>query len=172
MKNRKSYKTDIGRIEIVSENGSILFVSINEELNIDEKNLPYEQTKEEVIDNEDDVCNEAFRQIVEYIEGKRKKFDFPICFKGTDFQNLVWNELLKVPYGETRTYKDIAISIGNENASRAVGGAVNKNPLLIIIPCHRIIGSGGRLVGYRGGILLKERLLDIERGFRVVKSEW
>ena len=83
--------------------------------------------------------------------------------KGTEFQKKVWNELLKIPYGQTKSYKDIAIAIENERASRAVGMANNKNPIPIIIPCHRVIGSTGKLVGYAGGVNVKEKLLNIEK---------
>jgi len=103
------------------------------------------------------------KQLCEYFEGKRKSFDIPICFSGTEFQNKVWKELLNIPYGKTRSYKDIAKEVGNEKASRAVGGANNKNPIWIIVPCHRVIGKNGELVGYGGGLKLKEFLLSIEK---------
>jgi len=102
-------------------------------------------------------------QLCEYFKGKRKSFDIPICFSGTEFQNKVWKELLNIPYGKTRSYKDIAKEVGNEKASRAVGGANNKNPIWIIVPCHRVIGKNGELVGYGGGLKLKEFLLSIEK---------
>ena len=102
-------------------------------------------------------------ELVEYFAGKREKFDIPIFLNGTDFQNKVWNELLNIPFGETRSYIDIAKAIGNEKASRAVGNANNKNPIWIIVPCHRVIGKNGKLVGYGGGIKLKEKLLETEK---------
>ena len=98
----------------------------------------------------------------EYLEGKRKEFDIEINPKGTDFQKMVWKELLKIPYGETRSYKDIAARVNNPKGSRAVGMANNKNPIPIIIPCHRVIGSNGNLTGYAGGVNIKEKLLRIE----------
>ncbi|MBE6050453.1 MAG: methylated-DNA--[protein]-cysteine S-methyltransferase [Clostridium sp.] len=102
------------------------------------------------------------KQISEYLEGNRKEFDFPIYLEGTEFQKKVWDTLRKIPYGETRSYKDIAIMVGNEKASRAVGGANNKNPIIIAVPCHRVIGKNGKLVGFGCGIDVKEKLLDIE----------
>ncbi len=108
------------------------------------------------------LINNAFNQIEEYLEGKRKEFDIKINPKGTDFQKMVWKELLKIPYGETRSYKDIAAGVNNPEGSRAVGMANNKNPIPIIIPCHRVIGSNGNLTGYAGGVNIKEKLLRIE----------
>ena len=109
------------------------------------------------------MIKECFKQLKEYFEGSRREFDLPIEMNGTQFQKKVWKELLKIPYGETRSYKDIAISIGNEKACRAIGMANNKNHIPIIIPCHRVIGSNGKLVGYAGGIDIKEKLLNIEK---------
>ena len=104
---------------------------------------------------------EAQKQISDYLKGKREAFDLPIKFKGTEFQNKVWKELLKIPYGKTMTYKELAIKIGNVNATRAVGGAVGKNPLAIIIPCHRILATNG-IGGFSGGLKIKKLLLSVE----------
>lgn len=101
-------------------------------------------------------------QLHEYFKGERLSFDLPLVFKGTDFQKGVWEALRQIPYGETRTYKDIAESIGSPKAVRAVGNANNKNPLSIIVPCHRVIGSSGSLVGYGGGLDKKQYLLELE----------
>ena len=90
------------------------------------------------------------------------EFDLPLLKDGTDFQISVWNELLKIPYGETRSYKDIAVAINNEKAVRAVGMANNRNKISIFIPCHRVIGSNKKLVGYGGGLEIKEFLLNLE----------
>lgn len=109
------------------------------------------------------LSDKVFKQIIEYFEGKRKVFDFPYELKGTDFQIKVWNALRAIPYGETRSYKDIAIAIGSPKSCRAVGGANNKNPILIAIPCHRVIGASGKLVGFAGGIEMKEALLTLEK---------
>lgn len=105
----------------------------------------------------------AHKQLQEYFKGKRKKFDLKLNISGTDFQKLVWNELLKIPYGETKTYQDIAIGINNPKAMRAVGGANNKNKIPIIIPCHRVIGKNGSLVGFDSGLKIKKQLLNLEK---------
>ena len=110
-----------------------------------------------------DFSNEVFRQIREYINGARTDFDINYRLSGTEFQLSVWRELLKIPYGETRTYREIAAAVGNSKAARAVGRSINKNPLHIIIPCHRVIGTDGSLTGYAGGLGIKEKLLDTER---------
>lgn len=110
-----------------------------------------------------DFSNEVFRQIREYINGARTDFDINYRLSGTEFQLSVWRELLKIPYGETRTYREIAAAVGNSKAARAVGTSLNKNPLHIIIPCHRVIGTDGSLTGYAGGLGIKEKLLDTER---------
>lgn len=102
------------------------------------------------------------QQLEEYFSGQRKSFSIPLDLYGTSFQKMVWNELLKIPYGETRSYKDIALALNAAKAVRAVGCANNKNPLSIFIPCHRVIGSNGALVGYGGGLELKEYLLQLE----------
>lgn len=103
-----------------------------------------------------------FTELKEYFNGERKKFTVSLDFEGTEFQNKVWNELLKIPYGKLKTYKEIATKIGNENAMRAVGRANSTNHIPIIIPCHRVIASNGTLGGYSGGISLKEKLLELE----------
>lgn len=116
----------------------------------------------DVVLEESPLIKKAYVQLKEYMEGKRTTFDLTLNLKGTEFQKKVWIELTKIPYGETRSYKDIATAIGNENASRAVGMANNKNPIPIIIPCHRVVGSNKNLVGYGGGLYIKEKLLNIE----------
>lgn len=101
-------------------------------------------------------------ELVEYFEGKRKHFTFPFDIEGTTFQMDVWNALLEIPYGQTKCYSDIANRIGNPKAVRAVGTAIGKNPLSIIIPCHRVLGKNGTLTGYSGGLDVKELLLQHE----------
>ncbi|MCL2108153.1 MAG: methylated-DNA--[protein]-cysteine S-methyltransferase [Oscillospiraceae bacterium] len=113
------------------------------------------------------LTDKAAGQLQEYFSGKRREFDLPLSphnSKSTAFQRAVWGALLSVPYGETASYKAIAEKVGSPKASRAVGMANNKNPIWIIIPCHRIIGADGGLVGYGGGLDMKKRLLDLERG--------
>jgi methylated-DNA-[protein]-cysteine S-methyltransferase len=109
------------------------------------------------------VLNQAAQQIKDYFDGKSVTFNLPLNPTGTPFQRAVWQALTEIPYGETRSYQDIAIAIGNPKAVRAVGGAVNKNPIMIVIPCHRVIGKDGSLVGFYGGLELKQRLLDLEK---------
>ena len=106
---------------------------------------------------------EAKRQLTEYFSGKRKNFDLPLAPKGTPFQQKVWTALQTIPYGETRSYQQIAEQIGSPKACRAVGLANNKNPIILAIPCHRVIGADGQLVGYAGGIWIKEKLLALEQ---------
>ena len=108
------------------------------------------------------IAEKAIKQLDEYFNGKRKAFDLPLSIEGTNFQKTVWEELLKIPYGETLSYKDIAVRIGNPKAARAIGGANNKNRIPIIIPCHRVIGKNGALVGYSNGPEIKEFLLNLE----------
>jgi methylated-DNA-[protein]-cysteine S-methyltransferase len=108
------------------------------------------------------LLKRAEKQLAEYFSGKRQAFDLALDLRGTDFQIAVWNELAKIPYGETRTYGEIAKAVGNTLASRAVGMANNRNPIAIIIPCHRVIGASGDLVGYGGGLPIKAALLELE----------
>lgn len=145
------YESKFGPIEIRYKEDKVTFikkVSIKE--GIREKQVPSKLT------------DEAIKQLEEYIKGTRKQFNIPYTLIGTEFQVKVWNALKEIPYGETRTYKDIAIQIGNPKASRAVGMANNKNPITILVPCHRVIGANGKLVGYAGGLEMKEELLNIE----------
>jgi O-6-methylguanine DNA methyltransferase len=101
-------------------------------------------------------------QLEEYFAGKRREFTFPLDLRGTDFQRACWRALLAIPYGETRTYADIARAVGKPNAFRAVGMANNRNPIAIIVPCHRVIASDGTLCGYGGGLEVKRKLLELE----------
>jgi len=105
----------------------------------------------------------AKKQFAEYFTGRRQQFDLSIQPVGTDFQQRVWEELQKIPYGQTRSYGQIASKIGKPKAARAVGQAVNRNPLPLVIPCHRVIGSSGQLVGFAPGIELKNKLLELEK---------
>lgn len=107
----------------------------------------------------------VFQQIMEYWNGQRRTFDFPCILDGTEFQQKVWRALRAIPYGETRTYGEIAAEIGHPKACRAVGMANHKNPILIAVPCHRVIGANGKLVGYGSGLDMKEALLQREKTF-------
>lgn len=109
------------------------------------------------------ILLETQKQLTEYFAGKRQQFDVPLDFEGTEFQKKVWQALLSIPFGETRSYRDIAEQIGNVKAVRAVGAANGKNPISIIAPCHRVIGMNGKLVGFAGGLGNKDILLKIEQ---------
>lgn len=111
------------------------------------------------------ILQETQKQLAEYFSGKRKVFELPLCPKGTDFQKSVWDEVYKVPFGETASYLAISKQLGNPDAIRAVGTSNGRNPIPIIIPCHRIIGSDGSLTGYAGGLARKKWLLDHEAKF-------
>lgn len=145
------YNTPVGRIRI-EDNGeavtSVTFVEGDERIPVNR--------------NESPLIREAFYQLDEYFKGKRKSFNLPLCPKGTNFQRRVWQALLKIPYGTVCSYKDIAEEVGNCKAYRAVGGASGKNPIPIIIPCHRVVGNKGNLVGYEGGLEIKRFLLELE----------
>ena len=115
---------------------------------------------------ESETIKKTARQLEEYFAGERREFDLPLAFTGTEFQNLVWEALMLIPYGETRTYGWIAAQIGNPKGARAVGMANNRNPIVVICPCHRVIGKSGGLVGYGGGLPVKKYLLDLESARR------
>jgi methylated-DNA-[protein]-cysteine S-methyltransferase len=108
------------------------------------------------------VLREASRQLAEYFRGKRMTFDLPLRLRGTGFQQRVWQQLRSIPYGQTRSYGQLASAIGNGSASRAVGLANSKNPLSIIVPCHRVLGASGSLTGFAGGLDSKAKLLELE----------
>lgn len=132
---------------------------------IERNNKIYAITTEDIYDyleEETDLIKKAAKQLKEYYDGLRRDFDLPLDLQGTPFQLKVWNELLKIPYGQTRTYKQIAQAIGSPKAYRAVGNANNQNRIMVVVPCHRVIGSNGQMVGYAGGIEMKEMLLAIE----------
>jgi methylated-DNA-[protein]-cysteine S-methyltransferase len=110
------------------------------------------------------LLEKTAQQLAEYFAGERREFSLPLAPKGTDFQRRVWQALLTIPYGETRTYGELAALVGNPRACRAVGGANHRNPISILIPCHRVVGTKGALTGYAGGLAVKEFLLKLEAG--------
>lgn len=144
-----TYKTvELGSVTFVEEDGALLAISTHLSC--------------QGICQETASIKEAHLQLTEYLKGERKTFDLPLNPQGTDFQKRVWKALCEIPYGETRSYKQIAEAIGNPKAVRAVGMANNRNPLLIAVPCHRVIGSDGKLVGYAAGLDKKAFLLRLE----------
>ncbi|NHJ87822.1 MAG: methylated-DNA--[protein]-cysteine S-methyltransferase [Asgard group archaeon] len=143
------YLSPIGLLEIICTNSGIISCNF-----VDSKKLP---------DSQLPLMSKTLQQLDEYFTSRRKKFDLELNLFGTDFQKKVWNALLEIPFGEVITYKDLAKKIGNEKAVRAVGNANGKNPISVIVPCHRVIGSNGSLVGYGGGLKRKKWLLDFEK---------
>ena len=124
----------------------------------------FNETKsDEAVVRETALLREAARQLEQYFNGKRKHFELPLALEGTAFQLKVWRALQEIPYGETRSYAQIAQAAGNGKAARAVGMANNRNPIAIIVPCHRVIGADGKLVGYGGGLDKKMYLLELEK---------
>lgn len=146
-------QTTIGRVAVAESGGAITNLCFGMDT------LPQQA---EI--GETELIKEAFRQIDAYLAGKLRLFSVPVALSGTPFMQRVWKILCSIPYGTTLTYRDIAVAMGNPLAARAVGMANNRNPVPIFIPCHRVIGSNGALVGYRGGLGLKKRLLELERG--------
>ena len=117
----------------------------------------------EFVEKDNSILAQARRELDEYLNGERKEFDIPLLIVGSDFQKSIWNALIKVPYGTTSTYLALAKEINNEKAVRAIANANGANAIGIIIPCHRIIGNDGKLVGYGGGLPVKKRLLELEK---------
>lgn len=150
MKYVKDTNTKIGNIAIIEEDGKIMAIKINKKIEGD------------MVQIETPLLKETEKQLLEYLEGKRKIFTVPLNPKGTKFMKEVWTALQEIPYGEVRTYGQIAKKIGNPKAARAVGMANHRNPIPIIIPCHRVIGSNNKLVGYALGMEMKKFLLNLE----------
>lgn len=143
----------IGKVTILANDESVIAIRLGEP-DIDLKDATVRETP---------LIRQACTELREYFAGKRKDFTFSCLQPGTPFQQQVWAALRDIPYGETRSYKQIAQAIGKPGAARAVGMANNRNRLPIVIPCHRVIGSDGKLVGYAGGIAIKETLLKLEQ---------
>lgn len=144
------YHSPIGTLEIITTEDALLSAIFVEEI------------KE--VTEQPEILREAIKQFDEYFKGTRKEFDLKCEMVGTEFQKSVWKALTEIPYGETWSYKQQAIAIGNEKATRAVGGANSKNLISIIIPCHRVVGSNKSLTGYAGGLDKKKWLLEHESG--------
>lgn len=152
MNNIFFYDTQYGKLAISDNGTEIIGIMIDE--TFDSIGMKLWETE---------LIRKAYVQIMEYFEGKRKVFEFPIEFCGTEFQNSVWKSLMNIPYGETRSYKEVAETIGKQNAFRAVGNAVGNNPILLVIPCHRVIRSDGKQGGFSAGVGLKKVLIELER---------
>lgn len=146
-------RTPVGTLMIEEEDGAITALQIDGDAEDKAEEFPASA-----------LLQETKRQLEEYFAGTRKQFDLPLRPKGTEFQKKIWNILRQIPYGETRSYGEVAALAGNPKASRAVGGANHKNPIMIIIPCHRVIGADGNLVGFGGGLDVKRYLLSLEKG--------
>ena len=146
------FDTPVGAIGLEEENGAIVRLL-----------LPGAPAPR-IACHETPLLTEGKRQLLEYLAGVRRVFDLPLAPKGTEFYRSVWRALEEIPYGETRSYRDIAQAVGRPKAVRAVGQANHNNPIPVIIPCHRVVGANGSLTGYGGGLDLKERLLRLEAG--------
>jgi methylated-DNA-[protein]-cysteine S-methyltransferase len=158
MKKVNFYDTEIGTIGIGENNGVItdIFFEGNDQ--------PADRAEMEIL--ETPLIREAWIQLSKYLRGKLKVFNLPLVPKGTAFQKAAWDALLTIPYGETRSYGQMAAQVGNPKACRAIGMANNRNPIAIVIPCHRVIGANGKLVGYGGGLNIKEYLLSLEKQWK------
>jgi methylated-DNA-[protein]-cysteine S-methyltransferase len=156
MKQHTVIDSTYGPLTLVADDGVLCGLYMT-----DQRHRPSEETFGE---RDDRPFGEAIDQLKAYFAGELKDFTLPLRLHGTPFQRSVWDQLRKIPYGETRSYGQLAAALGNPGASRAVGLANGKNPIGIIVPCHRVIGAGGSLTGYGGGLPRKQRLLDFERG--------
>ena len=148
MEHLSSFASPLGFLILKSDGQSITAISFSE------NNVPERNSCE--------VLERCILQLGNYFSGKTVAFDLPLNPDGTEFQQKVWAELLKIPYGETITYMELAVSLGDPKAVRAVGTANGRNPIAVIIPCHRVIGAGNKLTGYAGGIWRKKQLLELE----------
>jgi O-6-methylguanine DNA methyltransferase len=146
------YNSPIGKLKIVSNQRGVISLRFVDD-----------DTSEEFSTIRSPILTNCLIQLDEYFRGERKTFIVPISYNGTPFQKTVWKELTNIPFGQTRSYKDIAIKLGNSNASRIIGRANSNNPVVIIVPCHRVIGANNKLRGYTGGIWRKKWLLDHEK---------
>ena len=156
MKQSCFYESPIGILQISEDDGKITNLCLHQKTG----DVTCDSSVQRKVP---ELLQEACRQLDEYFRGKRSQFDLPLGYTGTPFQESVWRELQKIPYGETRSYEDIAVKIGNPKAVRAVGQANNRNPILLFIPCHRVIHKSGDISGFACGIETKRYLLDLER---------
>jgi len=155
-------ETPIGKLLVASSEKGLVRIMFPHKEKVDSVSLLKKEYPEETLVEDREKNLSVIEQLEEYFDGSRTVFSLPLDIRGTEFQKSVWDTLKKVPYGETRSYGEIARSIGKSKAARAVGNANRKNPIPIVIPCHRIIGSDGSMTGFRGGIPLKKKLLELE----------
>ncbi|MBT8904122.1 methyltransferase [Lactobacillus delbrueckii subsp. bulgaricus] len=158
--------TPIGPLRILASQDAILCVEPANYLEKKAGQATDQVPADRIIPNapSGDLVKACMRELKEYFAGQRQKFDLPLSPEGTSFQQKVWQQLQQIPYGETRSYQQLAEMTGDKNASRAIGLANNCNPILILIPCHRVIGADGSLTGYAAGLAAKKLLLDLEKG--------
>lgn len=154
MENSYSFQSPIGFLTICEQDNQLtrLYLDNQDRGILQSRNFEYHS----------DFLHEVYHQLNEYFAGKRKIFDLPVDSKGTVFQKAVWRELQKIPYGETRSYEDIAVAIGNKKAVRAIGQANGRNPIMIVVPCHRVIRKNGDISGFACGVEAKRYLLNLE----------
>ena len=145
----KYIETEIGRLYLAEEDGYIVRLAVGQATEQDEL-------------GESPLLKQAEAEVAEYLAGERKVFTVPVRAEGTSFQKAVWDALQRIPFGETRSYGEIAREVGSPKGARAVGMACNRNPILLMIPCHRVVGSTGKLIGFACGLPMKERLLQLE----------
>ncbi|PYZ95284.1 [Fe-S]-binding protein [Salipaludibacillus keqinensis] len=165
-------ESPIGAITLAASDYGICFIefgSVKSTCSSMKMKMNKLQIKGELKEDEEPL-QQAKHQLTEYFSGEREEFDLPLDLIGTKFQQLVWDQVSRIPYGVTKSYKQIAREIGAPKAVRAIGGSNNKNPVPIIIPCHRVIGSNGSMVGYGGGLDKKEILLRLEGSFEKMTS--
>ena len=159
----QTYKSPIGELLLGSYEGKLCLADFKyRRMRTSIDNRIQKGLKAEYIEQSSEVIEETIKEMKEYFVGERKDFDIPLLMVGTDFQKSVWEGLIQVPYGTTASYLELSRNIGNEKAVRAVASANGANAIAILIPCHRIIGSNGDLVGYAGGLPVKRQLLDLE----------
>ena len=157
------YKSPIGELLLGSYDGKLCLADMKyRKMRTTIDTRIQKGLKAEYVEQSSEVIEETIKQMQEYFSGERKEFDIPLLMVGSDFQKSVWEELMKIPYGATATYLELSKNIGNEKAVRAVASANGANAIAILIPCHRIIGSDGKLVGYAGGLSAKKKLLELE----------
>lgn len=145
----KYIETEIGQLYLAEEDGYIVRLTVEQAPKQDEL-------------GESPLLKQAEVEVMEYLSGERRTFTVPVRAEGTPFQKAVWDALQRIPFGETRSYGEIAREVGSPKGARAVGMACNRNPILLMIPCHRVVGSTGKLIGFACGLPMKERLLQLE----------